>query len=487
MNPLDSTFDAAVVYQLNGAKQLYINHGNIKEGKFTVEMPATASAGMYRLMYDFERNGYVNFIYNKKNVEFTFDPSFPSGTTKFIDSDENDLYNSYVLESEKLLQTLDSLQLNYFNVKDASVKKELEKKYGKSLKSYHSLQEKSESKTKGFLANSFIKALQKYYSENLFETPQEYLNSTLTHYFDYINFNDEDLIKSTFLSERVIEYVFYLNASEDIEVQQKLYEKSINEVLPKIQNNNLKHDILQAILYTFAEEENTTLIDFVLDEYYKKLPADLQSKEMVDDLMNKVRLAVGKIAPDFSWVENGETKSLHALNSAEKYILVFWSTSCSHCLKEVPQLYEFIKDKPKIKVLAFALENDKEGYNYHTLNFVKWTNILGLGKWENETARLYEINATPFYFVLDKNKKILAKPEFFKDTKNYLETFASEDLKADPIKPEVVEKTLEHNVEKGDTLYSISKKYGISVTELKKLNNLTTNSLKIGQKLKIKN
>ncbi len=38
-------------------------------------------------------------------------------------------------------------------------------------------------------------------------------------------------------------------------------------------------------------------------------------------------------------------------------------------------------------------------------------------------------------------------------------------------------------VEKGDTLYSISRKYNLSVSDVKKMNNLTTNVLSIGQKL----
>ncbi|MEZ4797938.1 MAG: glucosaminidase domain-containing protein [Flavobacteriaceae bacterium] len=49
--------------------------------------------------------------------------------------------------------------------------------------------------------------------------------------------------------------------------------------------------------------------------------------------------------------------------------------------------------------------------------------------------------------------------------------------------PEIV---AEHTVIKGDTLYSISKKYGLSITELQKLNNLKDNTISIGQTLKIK-
>ena len=40
-----------------------------------------------------------------------------------------------------------------------------------------------------------------------------------------------------------------------------------------------------------------------------------------------------------------------------------------------------------------------------------------------------------------------------------------------------------HRVQKGDTLYSISKKYGLSISVLKKLNGLSNNNIKIGDEL----
>jgi hypothetical protein len=43
-----------------------------------------------------------------------------------------------------------------------------------------------------------------------------------------------------------------------------------------------------------------------------------------------------------------------------------------------------------------------------------------------------------------------------------------------------------YEVQKGDTLYSISKKYNLLVAELKQINNLSANTLSIGQKLKVK-
>jgi LysM repeat protein len=41
-------------------------------------------------------------------------------------------------------------------------------------------------------------------------------------------------------------------------------------------------------------------------------------------------------------------------------------------------------------------------------------------------------------------------------------------------------------VEKGDTLYNISRRYGLTVDALKRLNNMSVDTISIGQKLRVK-
>ena len=53
-------------------------------------------------------------------------------------------------------------------------------------------------------------------------------------------------------------------------------------------------------------------------------------------------------------------------------------------------------------------------------------------------------------------------------------------------KPSVIKKGSYHRVKKGDTLYSISKKYSISVANLKAINNLRGTIISVGQKLLLK-
>jgi LysM repeat protein len=64
----------------------------------------------------------------------------------------------------------------------------------------------------------------------------------------------------------------------------------------------------------------------------------------------------------------------------------------------------------------------------------------------------------------------------------------SGEMDAPPIKminPPAVSKQF-YTVNKGDTLYSISKKYNVSVDQLKQLNELASNDLRVGEKLRVK-
>ena len=58
--------------------------------------------------------------------------------------------------------------------------------------------------------------------------------------------------------------------------------------------------------------------------------------------------------------------------------------------------------------------------------------------------------------------------------------------KAKIVKEIKIEEVENHTVIKGDTLYSLSRRYGVSVTKIKVLNNLDSNDLVIGQVLVIK-
>ncbi|MFD1293027.1 redoxin family protein [Lutibacter holmesii] len=420
MAPIDETVSWVALYQLKGSKQIYIDNVTIENGTFSINIPENAPKGMYRLRFKMEASGNVNFIYNKENLDVKFDPNMPAETIEFSTSEDNKLYYSFLNQTAVLKQQLDAIQYRYFKLKTVEEKVDSRVLYKSTLLSYTATQQEFEEKSKDKLAYHFIKAGKKYYNETLFESAQEYLNSEKTHYFDYIDFTDVYLQNSTEITEYVLNYVFYFNVSEDPDVQFALHKSAIDNVMYRLEDNaSLRAEVTTTLLFTFSQRENLRAMEYLMVNYYNKLPATLQNEVDIETILNNVRLAVGKNAPDFSWDENGASKSLYALNKAETYVLVFWSTSCSHCVVEVPELYEFLKDKPNIHVVDVALENDRLGYDVYKEKFLNWTNVLGLGKWENSIAKTYEIVSTPTYFILDANKKIIAKPEYVKDVKTY--------------------------------------------------------------------
>jgi|FLOH01.1.fsa_nt_gi thiol-disulfide isomerase/thioredoxin len=420
LNPAQN-YSWVALYQLKGAKQLYIKNVTITNGEFSIDFPENATKGMYRLMYKQQNGGFVDFIYDNESVTLKFDPKNPSETVEFLTSEENQQYAEYLVKMANWQQELDAYQVSFFNIKEEKERVDLQKSYSNSLNNFNDFQTRFEENTEGKLANNFIKSSKIYYSPSLIQTPQEYLNSIKQHYFDFINFEDQELKNSTFLSEKVTDYVFHLNGSEDAQVQNALYKNALKEVFERVENISLKSEILTTLLYALAQVENTVLIDFVVDNYYNKLPEELKNGTIINEIQEKVKLAIGKTAPEITWEENGVTKKLSELNNAENYMVVFWSTGCSHCLVEIPQLHEFVKDKSDIHVLAFALENDEIWFNKLTVDFTKWTNILGLNKWKNPIVKAYQITSTPTYFILDKDKIIISKPDFFKDVKAFFE------------------------------------------------------------------
>jgi hypothetical protein len=80
-----------------------------------------------------------------------------------------------------------------------------------------------------------------------------------------------------------------------------------------------------------------------------------------------------------------------------------------------------MKGKTNTKVIAFAMETSDDVWSNYRLKMPGWHHVLGLGKWENPTAKTYQINSTPSYFVLGMDKQIIAIPRTIDDLKFILD------------------------------------------------------------------
>ena len=110
------------------------------------------------------------------------------------------------------------------------------------------------------------------------------------------------------------------------------------------------------------------------------------------------------------------------IRTTEEYIIMFWSSGCSHCLDEIPKIYQLAKTlgPEKLKVIAVGLEDEPYKWRNITMDMPELIHVLGLGRWENSIGNQYDVSATPTYFILDKDKNIMAKPETIEDVQALL-------------------------------------------------------------------
>ena len=400
-------YDYAILYKLVGAKQEFVQNTTIKNGSFYFDFDQSVASGMYRIAYNIKNGGFVDFLYNQEDVVFSFDPKDPVNSILFSKSEENKLYRKFLSAISYVQYTVDSLQVAYLKMPLEST----ETLYKQAVESIVAVQGTFAKKSAGMLVYPFINATNRYNAPAVTKSPNEYLEGIEKHFFDHIDFENKTLYNSSFLVDRISDYVFYMNSSNDLDTQIDLYKKASTKVINSIKNTEFKRDVIKFLIGKFASKKNLVLVDYLFESHFDALPKDTKNKVFKEKILSKLRTETGRIAPDFSWVENGKTNKLSELNDGENFVLIFWSSSCSHCTREIPKVYEFLKEKPTIKVIAFAMEDNDVMWKKFIVDLKGWHHALGLNKWENETANLYNISSTPTYFVLDANKKIIEKPE----------------------------------------------------------------------------
>jgi thiol-disulfide isomerase/thioredoxin len=427
MTPTVKT-DWVILYKIEGTKQNFIKNTKIKidstlvngknqaVGNFEFILPEKSKTGTYRVSYKLNEVDFVDFLFNKDVISFTFIPSYLQQSLVFSKSEENKIYQDYLKAMTATQNKLDSIQIAFIN----NPKLEIGESYEKKLVKISNIQDFYLKKSSNMMVQTFIKATLRKNLNNPTNSSKEFMDNIINTYFDTIDFSNKHLLNSSFLVNKINEYIFYLNTSEDEEMQFTLHKTAVNIVISKIKDSLYKKSTLEFLVSQFESIKNVKMVDYIFENQYNKLPEELQNLKFKEEKIAALLAEVGRTAPDFSWKENGITQKLSTLKTGENYILVFWSTSCSHCLKEIPQLYEATKGNTKTKVIAFAMEDENTKWYELKVGLKNWHHIFGIGKWENKTARTYQINSTPSYFILDANKKIIAKPISLKDAKKFI-------------------------------------------------------------------
>lgn len=422
-----------VLYAAEGAQQKYVSYVDSETDEFKLAIPKSKEKGMYRLVFDQKTMNYVDFLYLGKGFEIKFDPTKPDETPIFINSEGNTNYYTNLNAIGKKQQKMDSLQVLFFQTDDPKELKDLKKNYLKQQESLVTFIKNFDKSENNQIVKDLITANIRIQPKEPIRNPEEYLPFIKKHYFDSIDFSNENLVHSSILIDKLMDYVFYLTVSRDPEMQNKLYKEAVSHVLKQINNQDLKSGFIRALIQSFAKEENISLTDFLFNGFYDKLDFDFQDSEFRINIQQDLKTAVGRKASEITWIEDDKIVKLSELKDYDNYIIMFWSTTCPHCLKEMPKFYEYIKNNKKVKVISIGIEtkDSQTVWKSETYYYPEFTHILGLDKWENPIARAYNIFSTPNYFVLNASKRIIAKPYELVDIKLFFKSLEQHILEED--------------------------------------------------------
>ncbi len=165
----------------------------------------------------------------------------------------------------------------------------------------------------------------------------------------------------------------------------------------------------------------------VYENLAKKLAAKYPDFEHVGHLnmkVNKTRLAIkeeeeiknrldtGKVAPDFSLPDINENQ--FKLSEFQGYVVLihFWASWSPESMRQLPAIRQYQQNYgPKgLAIVSISFDYDREMWTATVeKEKMKWTNICDLKYTDSPIAKLYHIEKTPYFFLLDREGIIVSK------------------------------------------------------------------------------
>lgn len=246
------------------------------------------------------------------------------------------------------------------------------------------------------------------------------------HFWDDVAFNDDRLLRTPFFEPKLDDYFrYYVSPEPDSIIEEVKYillsARTGKEIYPylltKFTNKYMNPEFMgqdKVFVYLFENfyAKGDTMI---LNPSSRKTVTERAYSLMANQL--------GKPAPVLNLTDTtGKIISLHSLKSAFT-VVAFWDPNCGHCKEEMPRLDSFYRSKWKAMGVAVYGVNIYENEVPAWKKFINEKKLSGwIHTYQTRAAKeaeeraglpnyrqLYDIFKTPTLYLLDKDKRIIAK------------------------------------------------------------------------------
>ncbi len=412
---LDNYSDSSVLLtSYFGNKIKLVDTATIHEGVFTFSNTSYPD-GMYMLASP-SKNKLFEFIINN---ESGFTIYYNVNTTTPVKADgslenklffkhlqlRNDIYRQAIQMNDKLSNKgTQTYQIEKAEAKLDSLKKALEQEEMSIISSYPGL-----FITQILIAGKEIKIPLSIAGDSL----QSYLYYK-EHFWDGIPLEDERFLRTPIIDQKLqayFDHVIFLDPDSTI--------AAIETVISLARPSN---EVVSYILwYLIVKYQNPQYMGFdavfvhLVDQYLLKeevmntTPSILEKLKETSD--NLKPLLIGMPAPDLVLMDtNDRFVSFRELDS-EYTLLLFWDINCDICKDEIEGL-QLIIDTTSYNIIVYAINTNNDLNRWkHTIKArnMRWINVNGTHSITSDFHKLYDISGTPRMFLLDREKKIMAK------------------------------------------------------------------------------
>ena len=358
-----------------------------------------------------------NFIYNAENISLLTTMPELTDSMRVSVSIENQLYFAFNKFNDNILAQLAALfeLKNVFPANDPFYAT-LKDKYELLQSDYQSYFDSLYINNQNSIAMQVIKISR--FPVVSFSTPNaEARDYLVSHYFDYTDFNKPQLLRTNLFTSKAFSYIqMYRNPKLDKKNQEAEFIKATDIVLKAAAiNKTVQLQITDFLVRGFETVGMDELLTRIANNYMEETGCTdgNSSISLKNKLAGYTKMAVGKTVPDI--IMNCSDQGNYNLyqSTASYTLIIFWASWCPHCLATLPEIKKVCEglNGETLDVVAISIDTSaiewckaiKEG------NFT-WRNCCDLKGWNGNAAKNYSVTATPALFLVDRHKKIIAKP-----------------------------------------------------------------------------
>jgi hypothetical protein len=247
------------------------------------------------------------------------------------------------------------------------------------------------------------------------------------HYWDGVSFYDDRLIRTPFFESRIDKYIdqlVYPSADSVIkELDYMLGFASINEEMQKFLLLKFVNRYLNQ-KYMWEDKVFVHLFEKYFSQKTYPWLTEAGMKTITNRAYSLMANIMGTEASDIELPDTaGKTTNLYSLQ-APYTLVVIWDPTCSHCKEIVPKLDSAYYAKWKsLGLKFFAMARETDGKKQDWLNFIhdhhlnEWAHVYYSKEADQARvsagipsySQLYDVQTFPTLYLLDKDKRIIAK------------------------------------------------------------------------------